>query len=359
MTLIAIDAVVDVPGNLFVLEVVGVVSAMASRALEHRVIVGIGVTRGANAICIAMRRWELRVLRVIERRSGPRGGVVARLTGRREKLRLRRMTRVRGVVVVGLMAADAGRGERRVVVVDMAVGTHARRHQVRASQGEGCGVVVEGGVGPRGSVVTKLARGGESCRGVRRIGGATVILLVARIAERAVQRIVVVDVAVGAGARRHGVLSGQLESGAGVVEGAVRPLHGVVAGFARRGESGRDMVHRRQGVVVVRLVTRDAGGAGQVVVVVDVAIGALARWHCVRSGQDESGAVVVERGVQPGAGAMALVAGLREVAGHVVRIRCALIVLEVAGDAGRTGEVVVVIDVAVGASPRRHRVQSR
>jgi len=107
---------------------------------------------------------------------------------------------------------------------------------------------------------------------------------------------------------------------------------------------------------IVLLVARVAKRAVQGVVVVDMAIRTLARRHGVRSGQREAGAVVVERGIQPGAGAVALVACLREVRGDVTRIRRSLVILQVARHASRAGEVVVVVDVAVGTLPRRHRV---
>ena len=53
---------------------------------------------------------------------------------------------------------------------------------------------------------------------------------------------------------------------------------------------------------------------------------------------------------------MALITSLREIRGHVVGIRGPLVVLEVAADTSRAGEVVVVVDVAIGADPGRHSV---
>jgi len=46
---------------------------------------------------------------------------------------------------------------------------------------------------------------------------------------------------------------------------------------------------------------------------------------------------------------VALLAGLRESGRHVVGIGGSLIILQVAGNAGRAGEVVIVVDVAIGA----------
>ena len=65
---------------------------------------------------------------VIERRIGPRHHVMAQLACRRE-------TRVRhrrgGVVIVGLVAADARRVRDVVVVADMAIRAQPRRRGVR------------------------------------------------------------------------------------------------------------------------------------------------------------------------------------------------------------------------------------
>jgi hypothetical protein len=60
-------------------------------------------------------------------------------------------------------------------------------------------------------------------------------------------------------------------------------------------------------------VARHAGRAVQVVVVVDVTIGAGARWDGMQSGERKPGAVVVELRVHPVTGGMTLLAGLGEV----------------------------------------------
>lgn len=53
---------------------------------------------------------------------------------------------------------------------------------------------------------------------------------------------------------------------------------------------------------------------------------------------------------------MALLTGLRESGGHMVGIRRSLIILQMTGDARRAGEVVIVVNVAVGAETGRHGV---
>ena len=55
---------------------------------------------------------------------------------------------------------------------------------------------------------------------------------------------------------------------------------------------------------------------------------------------------------------MALGASLGEVGRDVVGIRRALIILQVTADAGSAREIEVVVDVAVGALPRRNCVPS-
>ena len=103
---------------------------------------------------------------------------------------------------------------------------------------------------------------------------------------------------------------------------------------------------------------RDTGRAGQVVVVVHVTVGALPRRDRMRTRQREARAVVIESRIQPRSRAVALIAGLREIRRDVIRVRRPLKVLQMAADAGARREVVVVVDVAIGAQPRRHRVHA-
>ena len=128
VALVTVNAVVHIPVHVRVVEVSGVIAAVASRALEYRVVVRIRMARGANAVCVAMVDRESRVLRVIKRRTSPGRRGVASRAGSREELRLRGVAGIRGVVVIGLMAADTGRGQRGVVAVDVAVGASPGRY---------------------------------------------------------------------------------------------------------------------------------------------------------------------------------------------------------------------------------------
>jgi hypothetical protein len=179
VTLVAVDAVVDISVDLLVVEVTRVVAAVAARALEYRVVAGINVAGSANAVGVAMVDRELGVLRVIEGRARPSRGVVAVLARGRKELRLRGVAWTGCVVVVRLMATDAREWQRRVVVVDMAVRANTRRHHVRTSDRESGVVVIERGVGPDDGVVAEFTGSRESGRRVRRIVRARVILLMA------------------------------------------------------------------------------------------------------------------------------------------------------------------------------------
>ena len=107
------------------------------------------------------------------------------------------------------MAGHAGGAGQAVVIVDVAVGAQPRRHRVQTGQSEARGRVVEHAIGPQVRVVTGLAAGRESRRCVGHRGGRIVVIgLMAGNARRICNRVIVVDVAVNASARRHGVIPG-------------------------------------------------------------------------------------------------------------------------------------------------------
>ena len=136
MTLVTIDAVVDVPIHVRVTEISWIVATMAIRALEHRIVIRVGMARGAHSVGVAMIDRKARVLRVVEGCACPRGGVVAVLARSREELRLSLVTGIGGVVVIRLMAPDACYWQGRVVAVDVAIGALPRRNRVRSRQRE-------------------------------------------------------------------------------------------------------------------------------------------------------------------------------------------------------------------------------
>ena len=78
-----------------------------------------------------------------------------------------------------------------------------------------------------------------------------------------------------------------------------------------------------------------ASCGGQVVVVIGVTIGALARWHSMPASQQEPCGRVVKFSVEPVIARMAGVACCRELCGNVIRIRRSLEILEVARSAIR------------------------
>ena len=110
MALVTVNAVVHVAVHFVVLEIVRVVVAMAARALEDRVVTAINVARGALAVRVAVIGWESCVLGVIKGGSSPcaRGVAGRALRGREENgILTRRMRRVRGAVVIALVARNA------------------------------------------------------------------------------------------------------------------------------------------------------------------------------------------------------------------------------------------------------------
>ena len=135
MTLIAICAVVYVPADSMVL-LVGLCLGMAAGAGKDGKIIRVGMAGRAYPVRAAVVGGEVRM---IERRSLPGARVMARLTSRREAGR--RVVRIRGLLIIRLMAPIASSWQGGVVVVHVTVGT--RSLGVRASQREGGVVVIE------------------------------------------------------------------------------------------------------------------------------------------------------------------------------------------------------------------------
>ena len=333
--------------------IVLLMARVAECAVQRVVVVYVAVRTLARRHGVRSGQREAGAV-VVERGIQPGAGAVALVTCLREVRRY--VTRIRRSLVLLQVARHASRTGQIVVVVDMAVGTLPRRHAVCPGQRKSGAVVIECRVQPGTGVVALIAGLREVRRYVIRIRCALEIFKVAGHASRAVQRVVIVDVAVDALPRRHGVRAGQRESGRGVVKLRVRPQHGVVALLACRGKSR--MRHWRGRGVVVVLVATDACSAGDAVVVADVAIRALSWRHSVRSGQRKPGLGVIKRRRLPGGCVVAGIASLRESAADVVGIAGALEVLQMARHARGAGQVVVVAHVAVGALARRYAMRA-
>ena len=138
--------------------------------------------------------------------------------------------------------------------------------------------MIELAVCPLDRIVALLAGGGEASMRYRTFC-ILVVGLVARNARRIRDVVIIVDVAVRASSWWNRMGAGQRKSGLGVIEFSVRPLDRVMTLLARGRESR--VRHRTVRILIVGLVTRDARGVGDVVVVVDVAISALSRRHRV------------------------------------------------------------------------------
>jgi len=203
VALIAVHAVIDIPTYVRVMEIGRVAASMASCALKNGVVTRIGVAGRAHSIGAAVAHGPPSV---IERSSRPSRGGVAGCTSRREHRRRGRMDRTVRRQVIRFMAAVTVSWQRRVVVVHMTIG--AGHLRVESGQRKRCCVVVERAVRPQSGVVAYLAGCREAHPNVvYRCGRGVVVVQMARntggICAR--QIVVVIDVTVGAHARRDGM----------------------------------------------------------------------------------------------------------------------------------------------------------
>ena len=227
---------------------------MAIRAREDRIIRGICMTGGTYSLGIAMVRWEPRV---IERCTRPGRRIVARVAGGWESGCL--MVRIRGAVVLRLMARVAVRRRVGEIVVDVAART--RDVDMGAGKRKRRGRVSERCACPCCRGVTCLAGSRESgCRVVRVIR-AVPVGLVAGVTVR--RRGSEIGGGVAAGTRDVDVRAREGERRAVVIEGRPGPGGGRVAERAICWESGCLMVRIRCTAVrgrMARIAIRRRGG---------------------------------------------------------------------------------------------------
>lgn len=256
----------------------------------------------------------------------------------------RRVIRIGGSVVVGLMTAITSRWQGRVVVVHVAAG--AGHGGVRASQRESRVVVIEAGIGPRGRAVADVAGCREADLRVIGIIRVVVVGLMASDASGVGARQLVVSIHVALLAGQRTMRASQRPPGRGVIEGAIPPVRRGVTLVARGGEPCLDVI-RIRGSVVVSLVAVHAGAAGELVIVVDVALRALQR--NMRAGQRKTCRCMVERRIGPVGGAVTSLTAGGETGGGMRRIIRGVVVVLVAADASRigAGQAVITIHVAL------------
>jgi len=183
------------------------------------------------------------------------------------------------------------------------------------------GVVVEGCVPPRGSVVALLASLRELGLHVIGIGSALEVLKVTRHASRIGQMVIIVDVT--GSARRFGVCTRQRKSRFRVIELRRNPGCRVMTGLTRLREALLGVI-RIIGVLIILQVAGNARFYRQIEVSVHVALVALQTG--VRACQWESNQIVIEVGWLPGGCGVALLTGLRHSDSSVVGVVGLLII---------------------------------
>ena len=141
-----------------------------------------------------------------------------------------------------------------------------------------------------------------------------------------------------------------------MVERRVHPVRGVVALLAGLREVRRDVIGIRRSLVILK-VAAHASAAVQVVVTIDVTVGAGAWRDGVQARQDKAGSGVIKLSVGPQHGVVALLTRRRE-ASMRDRRRGIVEVGLVATDARSNRNAVVVVGVTIGALSWRHHMRT-
>ena len=181
------------------------------------------------------------------------------------------------------MTAHARGRRHRVVIIDVAIGTLPWRDRVHSRKGKSSGVVVECRVCPGRGVMALLTGLREIRRNMVGIRRSLKVFQVATHACRRADRVVVVDVTVGALPGRHGMHSREREVSKVVVECRIHPCAGGVTLVASLREIRSDVIGIRRSLEIFQ-VTSYASRAAEGVVAVDMAVSALARRYRVHSG---------------------------------------------------------------------------
>ena len=304
---------------------------MAVRATERVVIRRVQMTIRAGGPDVGVRSGVDREPGVIERRSGPVGGVVT--GGARGRKSRRHVIWIRRPGPIRLVARIAVGGNGGVVVGNVA--GCARRGDMRPGQRERGVRMVERGSGPVGGAVAQRAIQRKSRRYVIWIRGLVVLGEMTSVTGGWEGRVIVVHVAGRAG--RRDMSSRQRERRLRMVECGAGPIDGAVTERAVGGERGLDVI-RSGGLVVIRQVAAHASERRCRVTGADVAL--RARQRGVRSGERKH-RIVIERRGQPGGRVVTLGAVGGKTRCNMIRVGGALQVRLVTPDAGgrRGGEV--------------------
>ena len=165
--------------------------------------------------------------------------------------------RIGGALEVFHVARHARRGRQVVIVVCMAIGALTWRNRVLPRKREAGCAVVEVRIRPTRRAVALPTLGvWEDRFSVLRIIRASVIGLVAGEAGCARQRIIIVDVAIGALPRGHRVHASERKSRGIVIEFRIQPVIACVARLAVLNWECLRSVLRIRGVQIIRLVAR-------------------------------------------------------------------------------------------------------
>ena len=198
--------------------------------------------------------------------------------------------------------------------------------------------------GPLCGGVTGCARGGEARCDVVGIRNGLESLAMAGVAVGRRSGVAVSHVTVGAG--HPGVRTGKRKSSFSVIEGGAFPLRGGVADGAILGKASRYVVGiRRSGVIgKVAANTRRRSSFVDVVLVTDSAL-----QSCMRARQRElRRRCMVELCTLPLRGRMADRTVAREGGGDVIRVRCPVVVCDMAALAGSWGTFEDSVHMALG-----------